>query len=135
METSTVSAVDPTLVTVAAFKHIKGDEWKFGGPLWHIADVIVGPPPRSKLRPANDQQIHVALKAVYDNCKATDRKLPNVNEPELIKDYFASKGSPRAESVSGSLLAIRDTTASAQASGATLAAERRKASKTPPERS
>jgi hypothetical protein len=129
---STVSAVDPRLVTVAAFKCIKGDEWKLGGTVWHIVDVIVGPPPRSRLRTANDLRIHDALKAVYDNCKATGLKLPNVNEPELIQDYLRKQG------FSASGRRIRELAGDPRYDGLrrepgrTLASERRKAGKKPP---
>jgi hypothetical protein len=91
---STATMIDPVLITVAAFKHIKGEQvWELAGSLWFGVHVVVGPPPISKLRPASDPQIHAEIKAEYDDCEATGRKPPNEKEIGApVQERLRAKG-------------------------------------------
>jgi hypothetical protein len=90
----TATMIDPVLITVEAFKRTRGDqEWELAGAMWYGIDVIVGPPPISKLRPASEQQVHDAIKAEYEHCAAIDAKPPNVKEVrEPVQSRLRAKG-------------------------------------------
>jgi hypothetical protein len=75
------------LITVKAFKSLKGDEWLLGGDTWHGVSVDrvmeePGPPPPSppELEDASDEEIHVEIDAIYKDCIETGRKRPNSKE-------------------------------------------------------
>ena len=79
--------VDPRLITVAAFKCIKGE--RMGPQRDHVVHggCDVGPPPSSRLRNANDLQIHYEIKAEYNDCIATGLKPPNLKETgKVVQD-------------------------------------------------
>jgi len=90
----TASVVDPRLITVEAFKRIKGDqEWELAGTMLYGVDVVMGPPPSPEFRPASDLQIHDEIKAEYDDCEATGRKPPNVKQiGKPVQDRLRTKG-------------------------------------------
>jgi hypothetical protein len=73
--------IDPILIKVPALKYLrKDDRWELAETVFHAVDVVEGPPPRRKPQPANDKQIHDAIKAECEDCKRTGRKVPNVKE-------------------------------------------------------
>jgi hypothetical protein len=91
---STTTMIDPVLITLAAFKGVRGNQqWELAGTVWFGVDVIVGPPPISKLRPASDREIHDAIKVHCEHCRATGQKIPNEKEiGEPVRTRLHGKG-------------------------------------------
>ena len=92
--------VDPMLITVEAFRHIKGEQnWHLNGTTLFGVDVDMRPSPSRKLGNASDLQIHAEISAEYNDGLATGRKPPNVKEiGKLVQDRLRDKqldASPR----------------------------------------
>lgn len=88
-----VTDVDPMLIAVEAFKHIKGDQqWELAATMWYGVDVDIGPSPSRKLGNASNSQIHAEIRAEYNDCVATGRKPPNLKEiGKLVQDRLRAK--------------------------------------------
>src|SRR5262249_22192503 len=95
----TATDVPAALITVRAFKDVKGErEWKLAGAVWYGIDVVMSPLPSPRLRPASESDIHDAIKAEYDDCDATGRKPPNVKEiGQPVQDRLRAKGRDASE--------------------------------------